>query len=805
MTVEQVDAWNDKDVGLMKDYKAMKKRVLGHLMFYRVGDFYEMYFDEALLGSQLLDLKLTKYNRHKEIPMAGFQHFSVVKNLKIVLEHGISVALIKQTSGATGKGRIVREISKIVTPGTVVDYDILARELNNYLCYIYMGKNDTYSIAYTDVSTGEFMVTEFEGSSRLIDEVTRINPVEIKCNTEFMESEVKVKLEQRTGVDVCEFYDASFTRSFMQNVIEEYYGLQSIKVLGFGDCKYVSLSVGVTLMYLRDVFRDEEVKLSRVKFYNVTDYMLIDSASRKNLELVNNSKFGRRGTLFSVLNKAKTNMGSRQLSKWIEAPLLNKSEIEKRQAAVTELYEDNEKLDDIRSVLVDISDYERIVNRLVYDTFSIQDVIILKKSIELLTDLKRLLDGMDSNYLVELSELGEFRQVIDYLNEVIDEDEEALQVAYFPSLAECYSLNQDSAKIISDMQEREIEVTGIPQLRITEVSVREGKYRIEIPKTRIVDGSIPEHYKEDMSVKAKSRYITDELLVLEDKIRNSNALIEKLTKDAENDIKDFLRQHIDEIKASAYCVGVVDVLATLAKVAVDNRYCLPVIYEHNFIKIVDGRHPVVEHFTDGHYVANNTNISTDKNMISILTGSNMSGKSTYMRQVALITLMAQMGSYVPAKAAHIGLVDTIFTRVGASDSLVTGESTFMVEMNEVANILNSATPRSLVILDEVGRGTSTTDGMAIAKAVLNYMLNKVKAKTLFATHYHELTEFADACDLVTNYCVIVEEDGEDLVITHKIHKGTSNNSYGIQIAKLAGLPPEVVREAKENLKVLNGN
>lgn len=800
---------------MMEQYFEIKNKYKYCLLFFRLGDFYEMFFDDAIIASKELDLTLTGRDcgQEERAPMCGVPFHSADGYIAKLVEKGYKVAICEQIEDPKkATGIVKRDVIRIITPGTVIDNSILDETKNNYIMCIY-GDKSGFGISICDVTTGEFQTTEFtsvNAYNKIFDETAKFNPAEIICNEYFKEFGGVKDFKERfdKNINVCE--DWTFEKNNAFKILCEHFNTLNLEGFGINDKIYSVKASGALMQYLYDTQKNDLHHISSIKNYIYSDFMILDVSSRRNLELTETMREkSRKGSLLWVLDKTKTAMGARLLRKWVEQPLINTNNINKRLDSVEELKTDFFIREEIKEVLGTIRDFERIMSKIIYQNANCRDLVGLKTSIENLPLLKDILKKCKSPYISELYEkLDSLENIYSLIDQSIIDDP-PFTVREGGMIKEGYNSELDvllqaksKGKIwLENLENDEREKTGIKNLKVKYNKVF--GYYIEVTKSNLSD--VPERYIRKQTLANCERYITPELNELEEIILGAESKIVDLEYDIFTEIRNAIADEVERIQYCAYIISVVDALQSLGEVAQINDYEKPIIINDGIIDIKEGRHPVVEKLSYSQFVPNDTYLDDEENRLSIITGPNMAGKSTYMRQVALIVLMAQVGSFVPAKYAHIGVCDRIFTRVGASDDLASGQSTFMVEMTEVANILNNATKNSLLILDEIGRGTSTFDGLSIAWSVLEYITDtkKIGAKTLFATHYHELTELEGKISGVKNYCISVKENGDDIIFLRKIKRGGADHSYGIQVAKLAGLPNIVIKRSKEILKQLN--
>ena len=793
---------------MMQQYVETKEQYSDCILFYRLGDFYEMFFDDAITASRELEITLTGKNcgLEERAPMCGVPYHAVDSYLSRLVAKGYKVAICEQMDDpATAKGLVKREVVRIVTPGTTVDPQALDETKNNYImCVAYIG--DSYGVSVADVTTGEYFVTEIGDSGQLFDEITHLMPSELICNEAFYMSGMDLDdLKGRLGITIYALDSWYFDDAICRRTLKEHFKVSSMEGLGIGDFDCGVIGAGALLVYLKETQKTDLVQLSHLTRYVTGKYMVLDSSTRRNLELSETLREKqKRGSLLWVLDKTKTAMGARMLRKQLEQPLIDKRQIEMRLDAVEELLDNAICREEMREYLTPVYDLERLLSKITYKSANPRDLTAFHSSLSMLPHIRCILEEMRSPLLREiLGEMDALEDICGLIGRAICEDPPLamkeggiIREGYSEEVDRLRNAKTEGKDWLAKLEEEEREKTGIKNLRIKYNKVF--GYYLEV--TNSFKDLVPDYYTRKQTLANAERYITPRLKELEDTILGAEDKLYALEYELYCEVRDTIGQEVVRIQNTAKAVAQLDMLASLAVVAERNRYVRPKINEKGVINIKDGRHPVVEQMIPNDmFIANDTYLDDRKDRISIITGPNMAGKSTYMRQTALIVLMAQVGSFVPAASADIGIVDRIFTRVGASDDLASGQSTFMVEMTEVANILRNATRHSLLILDEIGRGTSTFDGLSIAWAVVEHISNTrlLGAKTLFATHYHELTELEGKIDNVHNYCIAVKEKGDDIVFLRKIVKGGADRSYGIQVAKLAGVPDPVIERAKE--------
>ena len=794
------------DTPLMKQYKEIKSNFEDSILFFRLGDFYEMFFEDAVKASRELGLTLTSRNKEKnvDVPLAGVPFHSADSYITKLVSKGYKVAICEQTEDPKmAKGIVKREVVKIITPGTVVDVEALDAKSNNYLMSILKIENK-FGIAYIDITTGEFKVTEVEKDDdfvKLFNEINKIEPKEVLVTEDFY-GEIKEKLD-----DFLQKNDSVVT--FVSKVrdsakyLMDYFEIVSLESYGIKDKKAIIGAAAMALDYAATMQVEHELTVEKIEFVNISNYAEINAITSRNLELLKNQREKTvYGSLLWVLDECKTSMGTRLLKRFINNPLLNIEKIQKRQEDVQYFIDNILIREDLREKLENIYDLERLLGKITFGSENGKDLTALKKTIKSAVEIMKILGNTDFFKDIDANILFECYKIID---DSINEDAPfsvreggIIKSGYNAELDEIRNIMNSGKDFLLDIEQREREATGIRNMKIKFNKVF--GYFIEITKANL--DMVPEHYIRKQTLSNSERYITPELKKYEDTIINSKAKIEDLEYHLFKEISGKLKEHRKILSELAERLAYIDVMVSFAVSAIENDYAKPEMNEEYSFEIEDGRHPVVEKLigrTD--YVSNDT-VFTEKESFVVLTGPNMSGKSTYMKQIALISIMAQIGSFVPAKKANLSIIDKYLTRIGASDDILTGQSTFMVEMSEVSNILNNATEKSLIILDEVGRGTSTTDGVSIATAISMYIHDKIGAKTVFATHYHELTDLENKFAHIVNYRIEVDEKQGKVMFLRNIVKGGADKSYGIEVAKLAGLPKEILVESKKVLKRL---
>ena len=793
---------------MMQQYMETKKEYKDCILFYRLGDFYEMFFDDALTASRELEITLTGKNcgLEERAPMCGIPYHAVDGYLNKLVSKGYKVAICEQVEDPKqAKGIVKREVVRIVTPGTNLNTQALDETKNNYImCIVYSA--DRYGLSVADVTTGDYLVTEIDSSTKLRDEIYKFMPSEIICNEAFYMSGMDLDdMKNRIGITIYSLDAWYFDDAICERTLKEHFHVSSLEGLGLKDYDCGVIASGALLQYLLETQKNDLTHLSRLTGYVTGKYMLLDSSTRRNLELCETLREKqKRGSLLWALDKTRTAMGGRTLRKYVEQPLIDAESIDERLNSVEELKNNAICREEIREYLGAIYDLERLMSRVTYQSANPRDLIALKSSLAMLPPIHCILADMSTKGLCDIREqMDTLEDLCSLITEAIQEEPPLamkeggiIREGYSEEVDRLRNAKSDGKTWLAELEAKEREKTGIRTLKVKFNKVF--GYYLEV--TNSFKDQVPEYYTRRQTLANAERYTIPELKELEDTILGAEDKLYALEYQLYCEVRDKIAAEVVRIQKTAKAVAKLDVFASLAVVAERNNYVRPKINEKGVIDIKNGRHPVVEKMIPNDmFIANDTYLDDKKNRIAIITGPNMAGKSTYMRQSALIVLMAQIGSFVPAKSANIGLVDRIFTRVGASDDLASGQSTFMVEMTEVANILRNATSKSLLILDEIGRGTSTFDGLSIAWAVVEHISNGklLGAKTLFATHYHELTELEGKISNVNNYCIAVKENGDDIVFLRKIVKGGADKSYGIQVAKLAGVPDSVIARAKE--------
>ena len=791
----------------MMQYWNIKNQYNDCILFYRMGDFYEMFFDDAITASRELELILTSKNcgNDRKAPMCGVPYHSVQNYIAKLIENGHKVAICEQLS-PPGKGIVDRDVIRVITPGTLIDEELLEGQKNNYLLSVFKS-GDKIGLSYVDISTGIFEVMEINENhtNQISDLIARISPSEVIGNEEAEEFYNNIPLMRLGGVKkLTPYYEWAFGKSKAMDTLAKQFGDNFENVFDLKGKTAIICSAGALFEYLRETQKRALSNINKINLVRDKNYMTIDLNTRRNLEIVENNRDRKKyGSILWVIDKTKTSMGARYLRRMIDEPLQNSKDINMRLSAVDELVKKLIMRDRLSELLSSVYDIERLSGKVAYGNITPRDMLTLGKSLSKLPDIKEELKNTTDPYLSECrDEISDVSNITELLTKAIDEtatnvtkDGGFIRKGFNAELDEYRAAKLAGKDWIEQLQAKETAETGIKNLKITSNKVF--GYFIEVNKSQI--DKVPIRYIRKQTVANNERYITEDLKIIEEKIVGSEEKAIKLENDIFNEIKNILSKYIQTLQQISTAIAKLDAMRSLADTALKNNFVKPTINAQvKELRIVDGRHPVVEQFLDkGQFVGNDTLLDDDQNKIMILTGPNMAGKSTYMRQVAIITLLAHIGSYVPAKEAAIPITDRIFTRVGASDDLAFGQSTFMVEMSEVAHILANATDKSLIVLDEIGRGTSTFDGLSIAWAVVEYLAKNFKAKTLFATHYHELTELEGVLEGVKNYKISVKEFDDEIVFLRKIVRGGANKSFGVEVARLAGVPKVVLDRAKE--------
>lgn len=798
---------------MMRQYLEIKELHQDALLFFRMGDFYEMFFEDAVTASKDLEITLTGRDcgLAERAPMCGVPHHAVENYVARLIEKGHKVAICEQTQDPSeAKGLVERQVTRVVTPGTILEASMLEDKTNNYLLSIFKDA-EVYGFSGADISTGEFFLSQAEGSkgrSTLLDEVLRLSPRELLIQEDLLlDQDLTAQINSRLQVRLTPYHAWAYQKNNAYEKLLLHFKVQSLEGFGCQEMVYGICAAGALLEYLTETQKNALTQINRIKAYYPHGYLVLDAAARRNLEITETLRAkGKRGSLLWLLDQTRTALGGRLLRQWVQQPLLDKAQIELRFGALEALIRKPALLEDVKDLLDKIYDMERLISRITCGNANARDLLSLKQSLSVLPALKELLLNWEAPLIAQ------YRESLDLLEDVHGILEAAISENPPPSVKEGgilqngYNAELDEYRLamtegktwIAALEAQERERTGIKNLKIGFNKVF--GYYLDI--TRSHYDLVPETYIRKQTLANSERYITPELKIMEEKILGAEEKSIRLEYQLFIEIREQVAAQSSRIQTTAGVLAALDALWSLSKVSAENGYIRPALTTDGTLNIVDGRHPVVEKtLPHGLFVPNHTRLNSQDNHLMIITGPNMAGKSTYMRQVALIVLMAQIGCFVPAKEASIGIVDRIFTRVGASDDLASGQSTFMVEMSEVANILHNATSASLLILDEIGRGTSTFDGLSIAWAVIEHICHaqSLQCKTLFATHYHELTELEGQLPGVRNYCISVKEQGEDIIFLRRIVQGGADKSFGIQVAKLAGLPAPVLDRARQIL------
>ncbi len=797
---------------MMQQYLQIKQQYNDCIVFFRLGDFYEMFFDDAILASKDLEITLTGRDcgLEERAPMCGVPHHSALTYISKLIQKGHKVAICEQVEDPSlAKGIVKREVVRVITPGTIIEQSLLDEKNNNYILSMYC-EEGVYGIAYADISTGEFRTTciRDDKTQNVIDELVKIDPKEIIVNdNSIMVTNLPSGIQNRLNIGVNEYHDWAFSIRNAGKRIKSHFKVSGLEGLGLAESPHCVRAIGALLQYLADTQKVDMKHIDKIDIYHREEYMVLDSWTRRNLEIIETLRSKeKKGTLLWLLDKTQTAMGGRMLRRWVERPLISCEEIQKRLDGVEELKSSILLMDAIKEHTRSVYDIERLMGRIACSSANARDLLALKQSLDVLPGLLEVLGNCKTKILSEIRDnidlLKDVRQLIGVS---IHEEPPAgireggiIKDGYEQQIDSLRRASREGRQWLASLEKQERERTGIKSLKIGYNKVF--GYYLEVTKSNL--DQVPSDYIRKQTLANAERYLTPELKEMENKILGAQERVVLLEYQAFMEIREEIAGQVERIKRTALNLSVLDAVYSLAKSAYDNKYIKPRVNKGEGIEIKDGRHPVVEEMMDANrFVPNDTYLDCSENRLCIITGPNMAGKSTYMRQVALIVLMAQIGSFVPASYCKLGIADRIFTRVGASDDLASGQSTFMVEMNEVANILNNATSKSLIILDEIGRGTSTFDGLSIAWAVIEYLADKdnVGARTLFATHYHQLTELEGKLEGIKNYCIAVKERGDDIIFLRKVIRGGADQSYGIQVAGLAGLPKQVIRRAKEIL------
>lgn len=795
---------------MMKQYFEVKDRYPDCILFFRLGDFYEMFFEDAIVASKTLEIALTgkSCGLEERAPMCGIPFHSANSYISKLVEAGYKVAIGEQLDDPqTTKGIVRRDVIRVVTPGTVLEGSLLENKKNNYLLSLYI-KGDLCGLTYVDISTGEANAT-YLSTDKIVEEIAKVHPTEIIIN----DLNFIPKLQNIATISNI-YINESFDEKYLDDsILNEYFSDEYLSNIKFDDKDLIKYSLSILLNYIFNTQKQVTSNINNINIYNSSEYMVLDMFTRVNLELTGTIRGNKKkGSLLHVLDKTSTAMGGRLLRKYVEEPLVNKAKIDERLNVIQEIKDDFMLREDLNEILKNVYDIERICGKIAFEKVTPKEMIHLKNSIEKLPILKDTINSSSASMLKEyIKDLDDLNDLYNLVNESILEepsitlkDGNIIKSDFNEELKELRNISKNGAYMIKEIENEEREKTGVKSLKIGFNKVF--GYFIEITKANLNTAKIDESYIRKQTLSNAERFITPKLKEIEDKILNAEEKIKSLEYEIFVNIRNEIYKNIDRIQKVSKTIANIDVFVSLATVAYINNYVRPNINEDDKLDIKNGRHPVVENIVgEENFVPNDTYLNTGENIINIITGPNMAGKSTYMRQTAVIALMAHIGSFVPAEYANIPILDRIFTRVGASDDLSQGQSTFMVEMSEVSHILKNATDKSLVILDEIGRGTSTYDGISLAWSIVEYIQSKIKCKTLFATHYHELTDLENEFSEVKNYSIAVKEDDDNIIFLRKIIPTGADKSYGIYVAKLAKLPDEVINRSREILSDLEKN
>ncbi|MFZ5966607.1 MAG: DNA mismatch repair protein MutS [Bacillota bacterium] len=801
---------------MMRQYMELKEQYKDCILLFRLGDFYEMFFEDAITASKELEITLTGRDcgLEERAPMCGVPHHSIEGYIAKLIDRGYKVAIGEQVEDPSqAKGIVKRDVVRIITPGTVIDPHMLQERENNYIMAVSCFE-DEVGLAFADISTGELRTTQIKSKdavSALIDEIAKVQPKEIIIHQDMIKAEKLLhKIHMVTKAFVNEFDSWAFKKDFAEKKLKKHFHVLNLTGFDLEDKDFCISTTGALLEYLQQTQKNSLSHINRVVYYNTQEYMVIDKATRRNLELTETMRDkNRKGSLLWGIDKTQTAMGARMIKKWIEEPLTNVEAIQMRLDAVGELKEDIIAREELKELLRQVYDLERLAGRVAYGNANARDLIALKTSIHTIPIIRETLNALNSKAYKELLQqidtLSDIEETIE--SAIVDEppvsikEGNIIKSTFSEELRELRDITINGKAWIANLENKEKQATGIKSLKVGFNKVF--GYFIEVTKSNL--NLVPDYFIRKQTLANAERFITPELKEMESKILGAEDRIVELEYNLFIRIREEISLHIKRIQSTASAIAGLDALLSFSEVSSRYSYQKPVVHNNHVIKILNGRHPVVERSMQKDlFIPNDTYLDCDDNRFAIITGPNMAGKSTYMRQVALIVLLAQIGCFVPADEAEIGIVDRIFTRVGASDDLAQGQSTFMLEMSELANILNNATEKSLIILDEIGRGTSTYDGLSIAWAVVEHISHKniLGARTLFATHYHELTELEGIIEGVKNYCISVKEKGDDIIFLRKIIRGGADQSYGIQVARLAGVEEKVIQRAKQILHQL---
>ncbi|KJS80186.1 MAG: DNA mismatch repair protein MutS [Peptococcaceae bacterium BICA1-8] len=794
---------------MMIQYQEIKSQYQDSILFYRLGDFYEMFGPDALLAAKLLEIALTSREAGKgnRVPMCGIPYHSADNYIAKLINKGYKVAICEQVEDPKEcKGIVKREVVRIITPGTVLENNILKEKANNYLVAIVTNKK-AFGLAAADISTGDFYATEISDSQSLINEILRFNPAECIISQRDLDYLEKIGAKF-DNILVNKHLDYAFQFAYCEKILLEHFNVNSLHSLGCSKFPLAVMSAGAIIDYLMINHKVKPRNIAKLKIYHLRDSMFLDYATKRNLELTQSlHTLERKDSLLGIIDYTVTALGGRMLKNWVEQPLLNKQHIKERLETTGELVNNHTIRKKIKNLLYPIYDLERITARVSFGSANAKDLISLKISLELLPEIRKILSSCESQYLLDLNRnLDTLDDVLIILDKALEPDApfslregNLIKDSYDQEVDRLRLVTRDGKKWIVDLEQKEKEKSGIKSLKVGFNKVF--GYYLEITKSNM--HLAPEYYIRKQTLANAERFITPELKELEAQVLGADERLKELEYQIFIAIRENIKEHIPRILLTAKILGELDCLTSLAEAAVTNNLVCPEINENGVFELIKCRHPVVEAKLEGQwFIPNDLYLDTINQRFLIITGPNMAGKSTYCRSVALVSILMQIGSFVPCEKASLSIVDRVFARIGASDDLSTGQSTFMVEMNEVANIVNHATLNSLIILDEVGRGTSTYDGLSIAWSLTEYINNNIQAKTLFATHYHELTKLEEKFPGIKNFSIAIQEEGDHIVFLHKIIAGGADRSYGIQVAKLAGLPEEIIARAKEILSNL---
>lgn len=804
---------------MMQQYTGLKEKHKDCLMFFRLGDFYELFFEDAEIASRELEITLTARGGVNKTPMCGVPHHAADAYIDRLISKGYKVAICEQIENPSeAKGIVKRDVVRIITPGTLIDTNLLEDKKNNYLAALYISAKGC-GLTYVDISTGEFLctqITEQENEQKIIDEITKIEPTEIIyfIDGESHYTNIIESINKRLNVYISEYDSWTFEKDYSINQVKEQFNVISVEGLGFHSGHIGIQSTGSLLHYLKSTQKRVLTHINKVNIYDLNKKMILDISTRRNLELSETIRGkNKKGSLLWILDKTLTAMGGRMIRRWMEEPLLNVESINERLYAVEILKHDILLRKELKESLKQIYDLERLAGKIAFGSANPRDLVALKKSVSFLPTIKQLFTnqstGLLGKILIHIDALEDVRKLIEI--SILEDpaislkDGGIIKEGYNKELDELQRASKEGKHWITKLEKQEKENLGIRSLKVGYNKIF--GYYIEVSKPNL--HLVPKHYIRKQTLANCERYIISELKEIETKILGAEEKIVNIEYEQFIKIRNMLLMEIERIQRTASAIAELDVLYSFAEVAEENNYIKPIVDDGEIIDIKEGRHPVVEKVLENEmFIPNDAYINTEDEQLLIITGPNMAGKSTYLRQVALIVLMAQIGSFVPAHSATIGITDRIFTRVGANDDLSQGQSTFMVEMSEMASIINLATKKSLLIIDEIGRGTSTFDGLSIAWSVVEYIYKLLNSRTLFSTHYHELTQLSETYEGIKNYRVSVKEDKDQIIFLHKVLKGGADKSYGIQVAKLAGLPQDIINRANNiltDLEIKNSN